>query len=49
MKVEAKKDAAKETKLQTKMDDPMWKFNLLMFVFAVFLGGVIMYLEDGAK
>ena len=36
MKVEAKKDAAKETKLQTKMDDLMWKFNLLMFVFCSF-------------
>ena len=49
MKVEAKEDAAKEAKLQTKIDDMMWKFNLLMFVFAVFLGAVIMYLAVGAK
>ena len=44
MKVEAKKDDPKEAKLEAKMEDMLWKFNLLMFAFAVLLGGVFMYL-----
>lgn len=44
--VEAKD--AKESKLDAKMDDLLWKFNL-MFVFVVLLGVVFMYLAVAVK
>lgn len=39
----------KEAKIEAKMEDLMWKFNLLMFVFAVVLGCVFMYLAVAVK
>jgi len=41
LKVEAKE--AKKAEKEAKMEALMWKFNLLMFVFAVLLGSAFMY------
>lgn len=46
---EAKKEPKKEAKIEAKMEDLMWKFNLLMFAFAIVLGCVFMYLAVAVK
>ena len=37
------KNEAKEAKLEAMMQDLMWKFNLIIFVFALLVGAVLMY------
>ena len=48
-KVEAKVKGKKKSKVDGKVEDLMWRFNVLMFAFAVFLGCVFMYLISSRK
>lgn len=48
-KVEAKVKGKKKPKVDGKMEDLMWRFNVLMFAFAVYLGCVFMYLISYRK
>jgi hypothetical protein len=40
------RNTEREMKVEAKMED-LWKFNLLMFAFAILLGYVFMYLAHG--
>lgn len=39
----------KKAKIEAKLEDLMWKFNLLIFVLAVGLGCVFMYVAGRLK